>query len=343
MAAKTSSDPTKRRGNIYDRMEDARARRAAALATPVAANTARPARKPQATDAEPQAKREPAPAPSLASDQTTKSKPVSPIRWHLIAASVVLITFAAALALRDPTPAPSAFVTPTTLGTTTTDVAPTALPSIDASRPTYVTAALASAPTTPDAAGFFIAPSPQRITTVQAEPNLAAPSIAGDRPRPNPRREDAAVSRTAPTKLLLTDLDAAFVLPEAASLDLTLAVNVPSNVSRRSLASVEERLALLGVPAPDPKAFSFPVTKTHVRYYHLSDKSKAQTLAEAFDAEARDFTNFSPSPPEGFVELWVQGQPPRPVRQERGVFDGLRRDLRQMRSSITGAIRSIGR
>lgn len=49
------------------------------------------------------------------------------------------------------------------------------------------------------------------------------------------------------------------------------------------------------------------IRETNVRYYHLADAEAAQALAVQLDVTARDFTGFSPAPPQGMIEVWVKG------------------------------------
>lgn len=49
------------------------------------------------------------------------------------------------------------------------------------------------------------------------------------------------------------------------------------------------------------------IRETNVRYYHQADSEAAQALAARLGVTARDFTGFSPTPPQGMIEVWVQG------------------------------------
>lgn len=55
----------------------------------------------------------------------------------------------------------------------------------------------------------------------------------------------------------------------------------------------------------------FNVSATHVRYYRGEDLAAAKQVAALAGATVRDFTNYSPSPAEGTVELWLAGSPKR--------------------------------
>ncbi|WP_410219485.1 hypothetical protein, partial [Paracoccus sp. (in: a-proteobacteria)] len=58
----------------------------------------------------------------------------------------------------------------------------------------------------------------------------------------------------------------------------------------------------------EEKVTPFTIGETHVRYFHPQDRAAAQDLAAALDIEARDFVSFTPSPEEGYLELWLGGR-----------------------------------
>ncbi|MEQ5796468.1 hypothetical protein LZ686_17710 [Paracoccus sp. NFXS7] len=58
-----------------------------------------------------------------------------------------------------------------------------------------------------------------------------------------------------------------------------------------------------------------PITvgETHVRYFHPQDRAAAEDMAAALDIDARDFVSFTPSPEEGYLELWLGGPGAPPI------------------------------
>ncbi|WP_295317617.1 hypothetical protein [Roseobacter sp.] len=85
-------------------------------------------------------------------------------------------------------------------------------------------------------------------------------------------------------------------------------VNIPENVSpdryQRAVARIDASAFSADVIGTTP----FNITTTHVRYYHAADRGAAEQLAGLFEAEARDFTSYLPSPDRGLLELWVSGE-----------------------------------
>ena len=92
-----------------------------------------------------------------------------------------------------------------------------------------------------------------------------------------------------------------------------ISVNIPENVPTDRYQSVialfDGNVLSADVIATTP----FDIATTHVRYYHAVDRGAAEELATLFDAEARDFTSYLPSPDKGFLELWISGEGASPV------------------------------
>ena len=92
-----------------------------------------------------------------------------------------------------------------------------------------------------------------------------------------------------------------------------IAVNIPETVPTDRYQSVVTRIEESVFSADVVGTTPFNIAQTHVRYYHAMDRSAAEELANLFDAEARDFTSYSPAPEKGFLELWVSGEGAPPV------------------------------
>jgi hypothetical protein len=60
----------------------------------------------------------------------------------------------------------------------------------------------------------------------------------------------------------------------------------------------------------------FSIRSPNVRYYHEEDRRAAIEVADLLtsalgdDAEARDFTDYEPSPERGLIEIWIDGSAP---------------------------------
>lgn len=105
---------------------------------------------------------------------------------------------------------------------------------------------------------------------------------------------------------------------------MRLVVHVPQRLAAERRDRTVAQLADRGW-APEEVSTPFTIGKTHVRYFHPQDRAAAEELAAFLDAEARDFLGFTPSPQEGYLELWLggQGAPPaaKPVIARRTMPD----------------------
>lgn len=96
--------------------------------------------------------------------------------------------------------------------------------------------------------------------------------------------------------------------PQAARIALHIPEQTPSY--RRDAAV--SRLTETGWPTQIITT-PFTIAETHVRYFHTQDRGSAEMLAEQLGSEVRDFTHFTPSPEDGYLELWLggEGAPPQ--------------------------------
>lgn len=90
--------------------------------------------------------------------------------------------------------------------------------------------------------------------------------------------------------------------------DSQVRVYAPSRVPSGQMNAIASELRQSGATVIDPVRTRLTIQDTHVRYYHPGDAEEARAVAARVGAEARDFTSFSPSPPEGMLELWVAGR-----------------------------------
>ncbi len=84
-------------------------------------------------------------------------------------------------------------------------------------------------------------------------------------------------------------------------------VQAPPSLSEESLKAFSLVLEETGYPVRSPKRVGFRVSKSHIRFYHAQDAEAAQKLADAIEGPARDFTDYSPRPPVGYIEVWLKG------------------------------------
>ncbi len=108
---------------------------------------------------------------------------------------------------------------------------------------------------------------------------------------------------------------------------IRLVTFAPANVPDDALQAYAGILGATGLPLGQLNRVNFKVSKTHVRYYRNEDSQIAQALAEEVDGVARNFSNTRVRPPDGQVELWLEGNrrgvrstidaPAPPVNEEK--------------------------
>lgn len=90
----------------------------------------------------------------------------------------------------------------------------------------------------------------------------------------------------------------------------TIHLHAPKSLADKKLGAFATALRDTGFAVKEPKRVNFTIRKNNVRYFHASDAEAARVLAAAVDAKARDFTDYSPSPPVGTIEVWLAGKTP---------------------------------
>jgi len=88
-------------------------------------------------------------------------------------------------------------------------------------------------------------------------------------------------------------------------------VMAPESIADADLTATLLGLQGAGFRLGENDRVSFKVSKNHVRFYHETDRAVAEALAARIGAEARDFTASDYDPPEGMIELWLQGSGPK--------------------------------
>jgi hypothetical protein len=143
-------------------------------------------------------------------------------------------------------------------------------------------------------------PAPLPAAPVAAEPEavVAEPevAVAAPEPEPEPAPESAPPPR-AETVLV--------------------SILAPRDTAPGRIAEAAGTVDGLGYASRAPAEVGVTIRQTQVRYYHPEDAAAAELVASAVGGLARDFTDFRPQPPEGTVEVWLQGAPaaaPEPVR-----------------------------
>jgi hypothetical protein len=139
-------------------------------------------------------------------------------------------------------------------------------------------------------------PAPSAIELPPAAPQVNRPDpaealVASAPPPPRPETVQVPVPVPAPGALGSYQVN----------------VMAPESVADVDLTATITGLQGAGFQLGDSVRVSFQVSKNHVRFYHATDRTAAEALAERIGGEARDFTESDVNPPEGMIELWLQG------------------------------------
>lgn len=84
---------------------------------------------------------------------------------------------------------------------------------------------------------------------------------------------------------------------------LKLIVHAPATLTDAEIATASDAFAAAGFDTVEPKPVDFTIKETNVRFFSPADQADATRIARALGAKLRDFTGFSPRPPEGTIEV----------------------------------------
>jgi len=115
-------------------------------------------------------------------------------------------------------------------------------------------------------------------------------------------------------------------------------VNVfaPATIKSDALSAQLDQLQKDGFATEDVTRVNFKVSRSNVRYYHAEDAEKAADLAKSMGAEARDFSSSRNNPPQGYIELYLQGDrsaAQRSVRTTKKVRNPTAEELQARRAA----------
>ena len=130
--------------------------------------------------------------------------------------------------------------------------------------------------------------------------------------------------------------------PLPAGSDVRVILHAPRSVPDERVGLLADALGEAGVNA-EVRAVNMTITRDNVRFYHPEDREAASVVAQAMDADLRDFTDFTPSPPDGLIEVWVAGEEvggsSSGTATRSGTLSDLRGDLRAMARDLRRALR----
>ncbi|MXQ09323.1 hypothetical protein GQ651_15870 [Alphaproteobacteria bacterium GH1-50] len=342
---KGTTRTTSRGRNLYDKIADARERRAEALSGEGAAERgsstaenrgvvplARPTDIQDDTDAAPIAAASSAEAETFDDPHRDEPRSRGPLLWVL---STVIAGIAIGLVAWSSGPT-------TTAPGSGENVTVTAAPDIDPAPDASIEAPVAaeprqSEPVTESAPPAAIPDAPAALTGPVDAVGEAPVSPSSTEQAPPNRVVFGAMPATPPADPLPGTSPPVFT-PDR---DLRVMLNAPRTVSDAELSSVVDALAAGGVQ-PDARRVNLNISTANVRYFHAEDAEAAAALADGIGATLRDFTDFEPSPPEGLIEVWLAG---REVggsgggsNQSGGALDQIGADLRRLEQGLRRAL-----
>lgn len=160
-------------------------------------------------------------------------------------------------------------------------------------------------------------PPPAMSAQVPETVVVPLPSRLPGGPNPRPR------ALGAPAPIAAAPAEASAAEPAAASSGLDLSgirvfVHFPPSVGATARAATVSALKAEGYPTVEPIRANASIDTTNVRYFHAEDAEAARQLAASLGegAVARDFTDLSPPPRRGRLEVWMQGAAPQPSASE---------------------------
>lgn len=117
-------------------------------------------------------------------------------------------------------------------------------------------------------------------------------------------------------------------------------VNAPATIEEAALAALVGELGAGGFVLAEPNRVDITISESNVRFFHPEDAAAAEAVATALGAVPRDFTAFSPAPPEGTIEVWLAGRgagaAPAKARRAsgQGAMTPSERELNALRARI---------
>jgi len=283
------------RGEWERRLDEARVRRAEAIAAREARLRLDRAGHQSSTAMPPAGKVAEAAAPSLpafAGDPAARDVEAGGVRrgkgsWLIVAAALVVGGVAGAAVS-------TLYSTPPSLAGQSADADPDASPE---------TSAMASAEAAGDTGGPRIVALPSLVLSVPRSPELAGVSELAQEAAEPPLWQPgalAALPAVPPRGAEIVD----------APTPVRIVVHIPPSVAAETREDTLADLRKADWPIEDALTTPFTISKTHIRYYHAADREAAGQLATLVEAEARDFTDFSPQPETGLLEVWLAGKAP---------------------------------
>jgi len=165
---------------------------------------------------------------------------------------------------------------------------------------------------TPSAEPIPTPPAADRPVSASVEPVPATPPVTAP---PAPAAIQPAIPAPPPAPAVAgteeVDPDALPAAPQAA-LPPRVIIHYPASAEAAALAA-RDALVAAGAPSVDTVPVRFSIGASNIRYYYPADRDGAGRVAETVGATAtgrpdtRDFTDYTPLPLPGVVEMWLAG------------------------------------
>ncbi|MBV1902833.1 MAG: hypothetical protein KUG58_04275 [Marinosulfonomonas sp.] len=114
---------------------------------------------------------------------------------------------------------------------------------------------------------------------------------------------DSPVSSQPPAPIVIPEK----TQPKLVSRSYNILLSAPASLSDRRLNAYTTALDKTGLAVGQANRVTFRVTANHVRFFHPDDREAARQLANSISGDLRDFTNYSPAPELGTIEIWLAG------------------------------------
>lgn len=363
-ASENKATKKARQMTVYDRLEDARKRRQALLAernssapTPVpapqASNQPTPP-KPAESEARTSEQAAPDPAPPAEPEQRRRRRPVG--YWgglfQAMAAVFVIAAIVAVFARGDAPSENPAAATALVQPTVTTEALPVTTPAASTKIEQTAVIAQSNAPIFPQELteqpfDVAIAPLVQPIfpgSTLLAEPSAqdSLPTELDTIPAFERLVPPIVLTRVPPSRPVTEppiEAASAIVPSESFAEETNVVLMVPSFAPQSEAENIVTIAARVGVPVDQTRRQAISIRNTNIRYYHDQDREPATLLADNLGGVARDFTNFTPPPNPGVIEIWMAGRSgPAQSNQGSATARGIEADLEALRNSIQRAL-----
>lgn len=92
-------------------------------------------------------------------------------------------------------------------------------------------------------------------------------------------------------------------LPGAEAFAVVL--NAPKSLSDEEVTRVSEDIVGTGASIDKVERVNYLISANQVRFFRVDDAAPAAAIAERIGAEARDFTDYRPTPPAGTIEMFL--------------------------------------